>query len=198
MNAICKAPGCARSTYSKGYCGMHYQRAWKHGDPMIGGRVQQAAICKVVGCVRPSVAHSLCEMHRCRLLRTGVAGEASPRKKSGPVIGISHPVGTVIVKPVKMRNRTVDHKFIKLPNNKWVRLAAYVLTKSGSPVNRGDYIIFRDGNTMNCSLGNLFIRRRYLLLVCNRTACNSPIVCNPSRPKKFCCAECARLFQKGY
>lgn len=32
---ICKVPGCTRALHSCGYCGAHYQRARRYGDPLV-------------------------------------------------------------------------------------------------------------------------------------------------------------------
>jgi hypothetical protein len=29
----CKVPGCERRLFADGYCGPHYKRKWRHGDP---------------------------------------------------------------------------------------------------------------------------------------------------------------------
>lgn len=60
-------------------CGMHYQRAWKHGDP-LGGKWNgsNGGRCAVDQCSRTprSGSSSLCEMHYYRIRRTGSVGVA--------------------------------------------------------------------------------------------------------------------------
>jgi hypothetical protein len=33
----CAIPGCRRDYFADGYCGPHYKRKWRHGDPLAGG-----------------------------------------------------------------------------------------------------------------------------------------------------------------
>jgi len=33
---VCSLPDCARPSYVKGFCGRHYTRYWRHGDPTLG------------------------------------------------------------------------------------------------------------------------------------------------------------------
>lgn len=32
----CKVEGCPRDLFADGYCGPHYKRKWRHGDPLAG------------------------------------------------------------------------------------------------------------------------------------------------------------------
>jgi len=34
---LCQVNGCDRPQKNRGWCSMHYQRWWKHGDPLAGG-----------------------------------------------------------------------------------------------------------------------------------------------------------------
>jgi len=37
MNETCKVTGCTRpGTFARGWCGSHYKRWWRHGDPLAG------------------------------------------------------------------------------------------------------------------------------------------------------------------
>lgn len=39
MNALpptCKLTGCSRELFADGYCGPHYKRKWRYGDPLAG------------------------------------------------------------------------------------------------------------------------------------------------------------------
>ena len=38
----CVSDGCARKHYGRGWCGMHYQRWAKHGDPLAGPTVHRS------------------------------------------------------------------------------------------------------------------------------------------------------------
>lgn len=66
----CSVEGCDRPHRAKGYCGLHYFRVWKHGDPTVnlkpGGR-----ICTVEDCDEPYHAHGYCVVHASRVRRTG-------------------------------------------------------------------------------------------------------------------------------
>lgn len=35
-SASCKVMGCERPLFADGYCGPHYKRKWRHGDPLAG------------------------------------------------------------------------------------------------------------------------------------------------------------------
>ncbi len=68
---VCQAEGCGKSEKKSGYCGAHYQRKWKYGDP-LGGR-QPNARCQAPGCgaAPRSRTASYCEMHYMRVRRNG-------------------------------------------------------------------------------------------------------------------------------
>lgn len=34
---LCSIPGCDKPVYGRGWCGAHYRRWFRHGDPMVGG-----------------------------------------------------------------------------------------------------------------------------------------------------------------
>lgn len=36
----CLVTGCERPLFADGYCGPHYKRKWRHGDPLAGGAFQ--------------------------------------------------------------------------------------------------------------------------------------------------------------
>lgn len=61
---ICAAPGCAQPMNAKGYCGKHYVRWKKYGDPLalraLPKKYQQ---CTVDGCDKPQRARGLCGNH---------------------------------------------------------------------------------------------------------------------------------------
>lgn len=40
---LCSIPDCDRPTYGRGWCGKHYQRWWKHGDPQAPLKIQRGA-----------------------------------------------------------------------------------------------------------------------------------------------------------
>ncbi len=76
---ICAVEGCERDAFCKGWCGKHYARAHKTGDPLcvLPGRWDgyQKPPCSVVGCERPHSANGFCAMHNTRVWAGGVPGE---------------------------------------------------------------------------------------------------------------------------
>lgn len=39
---VCRVPGCPEQHKAKGWCGMHYARASRHGDPLVVSRIRRA------------------------------------------------------------------------------------------------------------------------------------------------------------
>lgn len=79
----CAIEGCEKPIAKTGLCNAHYQRKWKHGDP-LGGR-QPNDKCRAPSCdkVPRSRTAALCEMHYMRLRRNG----------SFDPIGAAHAIG---------------------------------------------------------------------------------------------------------
>jgi len=80
----CDIEGCGRLHVARGWCGMHYQRWTKYGDPLrepAGRRPQDdfppdfqlALFCAAPGCVRPVRVqlYGWCGMHHARWLKAG-------------------------------------------------------------------------------------------------------------------------------
>lgn len=42
--ADCSVAGCCKAIVARGLCRAHYQRWWKHGDPIAGGTAKKAAV----------------------------------------------------------------------------------------------------------------------------------------------------------
>ena len=62
---VCSVDGCDRLVVSRGWCGMHYQRWYHHGDPMFQ-RPKADPVCSVPGCGRVrgnQGGHGLCAAH---------------------------------------------------------------------------------------------------------------------------------------
>ena len=70
---ICAVNGCERHREKREWCGMHYQRWWKHGSADYEPDYVCYAECVVGGCTGlPRSARSpYCEKHYYRLRRTG-------------------------------------------------------------------------------------------------------------------------------
>ena len=69
MERICKVEGCERTATVRGYCGMHYKRVLRRGDPGPPGELFVRRFCRVNGCEKPIDAKELCHGHYQRLLR---------------------------------------------------------------------------------------------------------------------------------
>jgi hypothetical protein len=71
MRNTCKIEGCMKKVHGQGLCEMHYQRMWKHGDPLY--EVQKYEVCTANGCTNKtrSPESPYCEMHYYRLRRNG-------------------------------------------------------------------------------------------------------------------------------
>ena len=71
MENTCRIDGCSMPTRSKGLCNMHYQRLWKHGNPVY--QAKRYELCTANGCTNEvrSPGCPYCEMHYGRLRRNG-------------------------------------------------------------------------------------------------------------------------------
>ena len=91
---ICTIPNCNKTVHGNGLCGLHYQRMWKHGNPLY--QPTQYKICIVDGCnneVRSSGC-KYCEKHYGRLRRRGTTQRHLPTQvmhHSGGYILIYNP-----------------------------------------------------------------------------------------------------------
>lgn len=59
----CSVAGCDRANYSRGWCRRHYDKWYKHGDPLWERPIAPKGACKVEGCDDPSISRSLCDKH---------------------------------------------------------------------------------------------------------------------------------------
>lgn len=61
---MCSVKGCTASVHAKGFCGRHYTRWRRHGDPTLGGPARGLnAVCSVEGCTRPVRRWGYCDAH---------------------------------------------------------------------------------------------------------------------------------------
>ena len=70
--AVCSVEECDREVLSRGYCGMHYQRWSKYGDPLVsnpGKRKASESAC--VLCDRPAFSRGWCVAHYQRWRKHG-------------------------------------------------------------------------------------------------------------------------------
>lgn len=70
----CAVEECEKESDAKGYCGPHYHRFTRYGDPLLSGHTRGA--CSVEGCDRQHYAKGLCQMHWNRQHRHGDVGVA--------------------------------------------------------------------------------------------------------------------------
>lgn len=69
---MCSISGCTRPVYRKGWCGAHYGRWWRHGDPLAGGPMREPKVgCLVPGCDGAHDGLGYCKKHRARFKRFG-------------------------------------------------------------------------------------------------------------------------------
>lgn len=69
--AVCKQPGCEKSTVARGWCTAHYERWRKHGDPTVDMRQRPARVCSEEGCFGKTVGRGFCSKHYARFMRLG-------------------------------------------------------------------------------------------------------------------------------
>lgn len=76
----CSLDGCLERVFARGWCGKHYRRWYKHGDPLAEVNVPaaQAEECSVDECERRPVARGWCSMHYQRWKKTGSLGPSAP------------------------------------------------------------------------------------------------------------------------
>lgn len=63
MKNYCSIEGCDKSPITRGYCGAHYQKLRKYGDPRKIVRAKPPELCTMPGCNRPYLAGGYCNVH---------------------------------------------------------------------------------------------------------------------------------------
>lgn len=67
----CQESDCTRDQYARGWCGMHYKRWLRTGDPVRGTRPRR---CAVAACDRDAKSRGWCHAHYQRWRRNGDPG----------------------------------------------------------------------------------------------------------------------------
>lgn len=83
---VCAIDGCGKPARRRGWCGKHYQRWYKHGDPTISRNAigERPATCTVEECGRKHHAHGFCETHAYRFRTHGdPLGGNEPNPEAG-------------------------------------------------------------------------------------------------------------------
>lgn len=73
----CSVAGCEALADARGYCGAHYQRWRRHGDPLGSTPAREPEYCSVDGCDRKRICKGFCQPHYVRFSRTGDPGGAA-------------------------------------------------------------------------------------------------------------------------
>ena len=73
---MCEVEGCGQKRTCKTYCGKHYLRWKKYGDPNFLLRKRQSKYCSVPDCTQVSIAKSYCQKHYQRFQSLGEPGQA--------------------------------------------------------------------------------------------------------------------------
>ena len=86
MRNICKVDGCESVCANSGYCGKHYMRFKRHGDPLkvTKQRYSEDSICLVQNCNSKPKANGLCNKHW-NLERKKSSEKCSVNKCTNPV-----------------------------------------------------------------------------------------------------------------
>lgn len=88
----CSIEGCDKKVQARGWCGMHYARWRRQGDPGSADPIARPVptACAVDGCDRPARTRGWCHAHYTRWLSTGELGRAEvkphPRRRNPPKI----------------------------------------------------------------------------------------------------------------
>lgn len=59
----CSVDGCAKPRHGQGWCGMHYVRWERYGDPLASAPETPERLCSIDGCGKPHKARGWCNAH---------------------------------------------------------------------------------------------------------------------------------------
>jgi hypothetical protein len=83
---VCAVAGCGRKHLAKGFCGMHYQRLWAHGDP-LNSLIDRGGErgCSTKGCTFQHYGKGLCRRCYWRAYRRarGLRQKAAATSQAG-------------------------------------------------------------------------------------------------------------------
>lgn len=148
VDGRCGIEGCERFVYSKGYCGLHYQRVNTHGhagsaEPVV--KRPRGKRCSVEGCDKAARGAGLCITHYRRKQKFGDPGGAVlMRAKMGD--------GTIT--PDGYRKITVGGKLV-------YEHRAVMEVQLGRRLRKGEQIHHKDGDRLNNRSNNLELWSRY-------------------------------------
>jgi hypothetical protein len=77
-------PGCSKPHYARGFCGMHYKRLLRHGDPEVVAPRGTRSLCAVDSCERTSRARGWCHAHYLRWRSYGDVLADRPLTRGAP------------------------------------------------------------------------------------------------------------------
>ncbi len=77
ISEVCLVDLCDWKSYALGYCGAHYNRIKRYGDPQVNKSIRKIGydpICTIEGCDKSHASGGLCNAHKQRVLRKGTVG----------------------------------------------------------------------------------------------------------------------------
>lgn len=80
---VCVVDDCDRVVQARAFCGMHYRRWQRHGDPHARP-FRPRGTCSISGCEKSHMANGYCSMHGARWERNG-----HPLKLRYPTVGMT-------------------------------------------------------------------------------------------------------------